>query len=354
MERNLAVAGLFHKQTAIAATTEVEKWLEIPAVPRKRKNTTVDWAKFENKTKNSHSTPYINAFRLYNEKKLPRQALKIIKGFKLHGTNKPDMIWALNTFKQATSWKTMKLLENEFHTEMEIWDALRPAPRGQAFSTRDVCKSSQPVAAQFSQKGSKNNEGWLFWNLHGPLMDVFQAIPHVRLRATDLKGHNNNNGDKHDILVTHEAHPLDIVIMEAKHHQQGSPMMEDIEKVARSMAENITRALELIPENMRGQYRHILRSFAVINSGLAVILLEARFIDNIPVIYKVRQFEVPNGPLICSQYITGLSYMLAFKDRVKRFLEALAELLSNASPPSTPPSNGDDSDDNDRESEPEL
>ncbi|KAF9202905.1 hypothetical protein BGZ49_006977 [Haplosporangium sp. Z 27] len=302
--RNMAEAGLAHIEVAIATTVVVDEWLDNPSIPKKRKRR-VDWSAIVKDS--SNSTPYVNTINLRYQ----------------------------NTPTQATNWKTMKVLEHEFHAQMEIWDLYDQKQEDRFYIREMYIKAANLWQRDVLGKGSINNEGWLLWNLHGPLMDVFKAVRHVKLRATDLKGRNNSRGDKHDMLVTHEVLPLDVVIMEAKRHKQKIPRTIDVEKAARTMAGNLTRALQLIPESLRGEYIKIMRSFGMINSALNITLLEARFIDGVPVVYEIRRFEVPDGPLICSKFVEGLSYMIAYKDRVRGFLDTLAEVISNISPVSS-------------------
>ncbi|KAF8967783.1 hypothetical protein BGZ46_000113 [Entomortierella lignicola] len=330
--RNMAEAGLAHKEVAIAATVAVDEWLEKPSVPKKRKRQ-LDWSAMVKDP--SNSIPYVNTLSLRDAKKLPREAKDVLVNFKLRDRNTGDMVWAINLFRQATNWKTMKVLEHEFHAQMEIWDLYDQKQEDRFYLREMYIKAANLWQRDVLGKGSLNNEGWLLWNLHGPLMDVFKAIRHVKLRATDLKGRNNSHGDKHDMLVTHGVFPLDVVIMEAKRHKQKSPRTIDVEKVARTMAGNLARALQLIPENLHGEYIKIMRSFGMVNSALNITLLEARFIDGVPVVYEIRRFDVPEGPLICSKFVEGLSYMIAYKDRVRGFLDTLAEVISNISPASS-------------------
>ncbi|KAF9173237.1 hypothetical protein BGX21_005104 [Mortierella sp. AD011] len=264
LSRNAAEAGLAHKEAAIATTKAVDEWLENPSVPKKRKRQ-VDWSSMMKNS--SSSVPYVNTLDFANTKNLPHQAMNALVNFKLRPKHTDDVVWALNLFRQATGWQLMKTLEHEFHARMEMWDTY-----DQTQEDRFYIREMYMNAANLWQRGtlgrsSSNNEGWLLWNLHGPLMDIFKAIRHVKLRATDLKGRNNSHGDKHDLLVTHEVFPLDVVIMEAKRHKQGNPKAIDAEKVARTMAGNITRALQLIPESRRDESMGAMRSFGMINSG---------------------------------------------------------------------------------------
>lgn len=54
--------------------------------------------------------------------------------------------------------------------------------------------------------------------------------------------------------------------------------------------------------------------------------------NDTPVVYEVRRFEVPDGPLLCSRFVDGLGYMIAFKNRVLDFVTELSETLANAPP----------------------
>lgn len=115
-----------------------------------------------------------------------------------------------------------------------------------------------------------NKEGWYLAMLHIPLMEVFRAIPYVDLCATDMKGRSNSNGGKHDAIIRHQVFPLDLVVMD---HQQESPMLEDSEKISRSMAGNMQRAKELLPPSIREQKHDIMRSFGILCSGKSLFLL---------------------------------------------------------------------------------
>ncbi|KAF9089789.1 hypothetical protein BGX23_006452 [Mortierella sp. AD031] len=281
-----------------------------------------------------------------------KAAMDAVAAFKLRLELIDDVAWAVCTLRQATSWRTMTLLEHDFHEAMELWD-LNDQEEQDLFYLRDTYNKAAHLWQRDAPMGKQNNEGWLLWNLHGPLMEIFTALLNVHLRATDLKARNNINEDKHDVLVSHTIFPIDIVVVEAKRHQQKGAMIHDSDKIARTMAGNLKRTLDLLPPECRKENKNIVRSYGILNSGLRVTPLEARYIDNIPVIYYVRKFDIPKGALVCSELVSGLAVMIAFKESARRFMDLLSELKSNATPVSSPRSSsvdGDHDDDEERES----
>ncbi|KAG0341922.1 hypothetical protein BG000_007624 [Podila horticola] len=338
--RRITDVGVLHRK-AQSASAKIAKEFRIEsdtkpgtstAPPQKRKRESVDW-------RDLAKAPYVNAFRLFKQCKLPRRATAELKEFKLRGASEPDLVWVMHAFRQATSWRCLKHLAQEFEDGMDLWDKHVQSQENKYY-IHNMAKQLTDRWFRYDLAEYRSNmEGWFLAKLHVPLMDIFLAVPYLELCATDVKGRNNRRGDKHDAVMRHEVYPLDL-----------GPMLSDSEKVARSMAGNLQRAKELLLSSIREQKQDMLRSFGILSSG--------RFMDGIPVIYQVRQFEVPNGPLLCSKFIDGLAYMIAFKDRVLDFVTVLSETLANTPPESPPPSSvpsgtddGDDDDDDDEEHE---
>ncbi|KAF9214193.1 hypothetical protein BGZ59_004152 [Podila verticillata] len=295
---------------------------------RKRKRESVDWSDLA-------QTSYVNAFRLHKQNQLQKAAANELKDFKLRSVRDPALMWALNIFRQVTSWKCLKHFTGEFYANMELFD-LHNQYQENTFYLRKMITLATELWHRFELEHYRSNkEGWYLAMLHVPLMEIFRAIPYVDLCVTDMKGRNNSNGDKHDAVIYHQVFPLDLVVMEAKHHQQDPQMLEGSENISHSMAGNMQRAKELLPPSVREQKQDIMRSFGILYSGLDVTLLECRFMDDTPVVYEVRRFEVPDGPLLCSRFVDGLGYMIAFKNRVLDFVTELSETLANAPPGSS-------------------
>ncbi|KAG0021199.1 hypothetical protein BGZ81_009048 [Podila clonocystis] len=241
---------------------------------------------------------YVNTFRLQRENLLPANALRILRNFKLRFPEEPELVWALTAFKQATSWRCLQDLEEQFTAHMRLREIHNQTQENHNYICKMVGQAAEMWQRNELAQWRLNKEGWYLVRLHGPLMEIFYAIPYLAFSATDLKGRNNSNGDKHDAIMRHQSYPLDIVVMEAKFHKQETPMLIDC---------------------------------------LAITLLEARFLDGTPVIYQVRRFEVPDGPLSCARFVEGLGFMISFKDRIQDFLKDLQEAIANA-PPDSPSS----------------
>ncbi|KAF9120013.1 hypothetical protein BGW39_011734 [Mortierella sp. 14UC] len=219
---------------------------------------------------------------------------------------------------------------------MELWD-LHSQEEQELLYLRDTyARAANLWMRDDLDQNKQHAEGWYLWKLHGPLMEIFSALPNVQLSATDLRARNNGFDDKHDILVRHTVYPIDVIVVEAKKHKQKGPREIDSDKIARTMTATLNKMLEQVPQNARDRYRAEMRSYGILNSGLGVALLEARFMDEIPVVYFVRQFEVPAGALVCHEFVQGLVFMIAFKNLVRDFLNEYSQILSNTTPTSSP------------------
>lgn len=82
---------------------------------RKRMRESVDW-------NDMAKTGYVNAFRLHKQNLLQKAAANELKDFKLRSVRDPALVWALNIFRQVTSWRCLKHLTGEFYTNMELFD----------------------------------------------------------------------------------------------------------------------------------------------------------------------------------------------------------------------------------------
>ncbi|KAG0001855.1 hypothetical protein BGZ80_007179 [Entomortierella chlamydospora] len=130
LNRNVAEAGLAHKEVAIATTKAINERLENPSIPIKRKRQ-VDWS--TKGKSSSYSVPYVNTLDLINTKSLSHQAMNALISFKLRPKHTDDMVWTLNLFRQATDWQLMKTLELEFRARMEIWDIYDQIQEGTSY-----------------------------------------------------------------------------------------------------------------------------------------------------------------------------------------------------------------------------
>lgn len=65
---------------------------------------------------------YVNAFRLHKQNLLQKAAANELKDFKLRSVRDPALVWALNIFRQVTSWRCLKHFTDEFYANMELFD----------------------------------------------------------------------------------------------------------------------------------------------------------------------------------------------------------------------------------------
>ncbi|KAG0010841.1 hypothetical protein BGZ82_003247 [Podila clonocystis] len=210
---------------------------------------------------------YVNTFRLRKKNLLPAKALKVLKNFKLRLPEEPKIVWAINAFKQATSWRCLQDLEEQFTAHMRLREIHNQMQENHNYIRKMVGQAAEMWQRNELAQWRLNKEGWYLVRLHAPLMEIFYAIPYLAFSATDLKGRNNSNGDKHDAIMRHQSYPLDIVVMEAKFHEKETPMLIDSEKLARSMTGNLVCARGLLPQSIRDQKEYCLRAFGMLNSG---------------------------------------------------------------------------------------
>ncbi|KAI9232537.1 MAG: hypothetical protein BYD32DRAFT_428175 [Podila humilis] len=269
---------------------------------------------------------YINTFQLEINNELSKEATAVLQQFKLAGPISATLLGYLNTFKQAKDWKSMKLLAMEFHSQMELWDAYDQTQEEIYFVREMYTRVAEMWQRHELGIGQDVNTCSQIADLHYHLTDVFNAIRHVSVRHRDIDDFSTVHSKKSDVVVSYDLLSLDVVCIRLNPHES-RPGLKDTEAVANALASNLDFALTYIPRNHQDKYKHALRSYGMIDSRKFVTLLEARYLDNVPVIFPILSFEIPKSQSDCALFVDGLAHMIAFKDRIKAYIESLAHMI---------------------------